>query len=117
MPKGDNVRGKPKQAGSGRKPGVPSYKTRLMEEILSYPKWRELYERDELVTPGLFWIEVLNDPLESRAMKHEVAKAMAKYVHSPAPQFTETKLTADSSLAGFTITLIKKEETNESTES
>lgn len=105
---GINLKGA-KVPGSGRVPGTRNYKTELMDELMSDSYWGQKLEAGEVLTPALFWIEILNDVTKDFDVRNDCAKSLAPYLYKKQPVITETKIsTEQNNLDGFTISVIPK---------
>jgi len=112
---GAHLRGE-KHPGSGRVRGTKNYKTMIMEELLSHSVWAEKYDNNSLITPALFWFDLINDSTQDISLRNDAAKALAPYLYRKQPTITETKITTEENVEGFSISLIppKKHDTNKS---
>lgn len=109
---GQHLKGE-KCPGSGRPVGQKNYKTLIMDELLANSIWAEKIENGTLITPAMFWIDILNDKTKDENLRHECAKSLAPYLYKKQPQMTETKITSDlENSEGFTISVIPKNERN-----
>lgn len=107
MASGDNLKGK-RMPGSGRAPGTKNIKSLLIEDILNTPRYVELLETSNFISPISFWIDILQDTTLQFEPRNEAAKNLAKYLHRAQPQLVENTILTDTS-EGFVIKVVKNE--------